>query len=133
MSRARKTGTAGSARIGRAAFTEDADLYRLLVESVGDYAIFALDTNGCILTWNKGAQRLKGYTTAEIVGQHFSVFYPPRKSPQGSQRGSSRVRSRSADSRMRGGASGRTVPTSGRMSSSPHCGTPTACSSASQR
>lgn len=52
-------------------------LYRLLVETVRDYAIFALDTNGYILTWNAGAERLKGYTRDEIVGRHFSIFYPP--------------------------------------------------------
>ncbi|HEX6748901.1 MAG TPA: PAS domain-containing sensor histidine kinase [Longimicrobium sp.] len=54
-----------------------ADLHRLLIESVRDYAIFALDKTGHILTWNPGAQRFKGYTADEIIGQHFSVFYPP--------------------------------------------------------
>ena len=53
------------------------DLYRLLVESVEDYAIFALDPSGHVVSWNPGAQRFKGYTTSEILGQHFSVFYPP--------------------------------------------------------
>src|SRR5678810_390257 len=53
------------------------ELYRLLVESVKDYAIFALDPNGYIVSWNPGAQRFKGYTAAEIIGKHFSVFYPP--------------------------------------------------------
>ena len=52
------------------------DLYRMLVESVGDYAIFALDAEGHIVSWNPGAQRFKGYEAAEIIGQHFSVFYP---------------------------------------------------------
>lgn len=52
------------------------DLYRLLIEGVKDYAIFALDPDGYILTWNPGAERLKGYTASEIVGKHFSVFYP---------------------------------------------------------
>jgi PAS domain S-box-containing protein len=53
------------------------DLYRLLVESVEDYAIFALDPVGHIVSWNLGAQRFKGYMASEIIGQHFSVFYPP--------------------------------------------------------
>ena len=53
------------------------ELYRLLVESVKDYAIFALDPNGYIVSWNPGAQRFKGYTAPEIIGKHFSVFYPP--------------------------------------------------------
>jgi PAS domain S-box-containing protein len=55
---------------------EPAELYRLLVESVRDYAIFALDPTGHILTWNPGAQRFKGYEAREIIGRHFSVFYP---------------------------------------------------------
>lgn len=55
---------------------EHAELYRLLVERVMDYAIFALDSEGYILNWNAGAQRLKGYTSAEAIGQHFSLFYP---------------------------------------------------------
>ncbi|HEX2188655.1 MAG TPA: ATP-binding protein [Longimicrobiaceae bacterium] len=52
------------------------ELYRLLVDQVRDYAIFALDRDGHILTWNAGAQRLKGYPAEEILGRHFSVFYP---------------------------------------------------------
>ncbi len=52
------------------------DLYRLLVESVKDYAIFILDPRGRVTTWNEGAQRIKGYVAAEILGKHFSVFYP---------------------------------------------------------
>lgn len=52
-------------------------LYRLLVEQVEDYAIFALDTTGRVITWNPGAQRFKGYTANEIIGKNFSVFYPP--------------------------------------------------------
>ena len=50
--------------------------FRLLVEGVSDYAIFMLDVNGRIASWNVGAQRIKGYTAEEIIGQHFSVFYP---------------------------------------------------------
>jgi len=50
--------------------------FRLLVDGARDYAIFMLDPQGKVLTWNSGAQRLKGYTEDEIVGQHFSLFYP---------------------------------------------------------
>lgn len=50
-------------------------LYRLLIASVHDYAIFALDTGGHILTWNAGAERLKGYNAEEIIGRHLSVCY----------------------------------------------------------
>jgi PAS domain S-box-containing protein len=55
----------------------EAHLYRLLVESVQDYAIFALDIGGRIITWSAGARRLKGYSRDEILGRHFSIFYPP--------------------------------------------------------
>jgi len=55
---------------------ETGELHRLLVESVQDYAIFALDPNGVILSWNAGAERFKGYKADEIIGKHFSVFYP---------------------------------------------------------
>ena len=54
-------------------------LFRLLVESVQDYAIFLLDTSGHVLTWNRGADRLKGYGADEIIGRHFSVFYPSER------------------------------------------------------
>jgi len=50
--------------------------FRLLVESVRDYAIFMLDERGYVSTWNVGAQRIKGYQADEIIGQHFSRFYP---------------------------------------------------------
>jgi len=51
--------------------------FRLLVESVIDYAIFMLDPGGFVTTWNVGAERMKGYRADEIVGRHFRVFYPP--------------------------------------------------------
>jgi PAS domain S-box-containing protein len=51
--------------------------FRLLVDSVQDYAIFMLDPVGRIVTWNVGAERLKGYAASEIVGQSFECFYPP--------------------------------------------------------
>jgi PAS domain S-box-containing protein len=54
-----------------------ADPFRLLVESVKEYAIFMLDTKGYVSTWNSGAERINGYASHEIVGKHFSVFYPP--------------------------------------------------------
>jgi PAS domain S-box-containing protein len=50
-------------------------IYQLMVESVRDYAIFMLDPNGHVASWNQGAQRIKGYTADEIIGRHFSTFY----------------------------------------------------------
>jgi PAS domain S-box-containing protein len=55
--------------------TPERALFQLLVESIDDYAIFLLDPTGVVQTWNKGAARIKGYTAAEIIGQHFSRFY----------------------------------------------------------
>ena len=51
------------------------DRYKILVESIEDYAIFMLDTTGHIISWNKGAQKTKGYAADEIIGHHFSEFY----------------------------------------------------------
>jgi len=53
------------------------ELMRLLVQNIRDYAIFLLDPDGHILTWNLGAKALKGYERHEIIGKHFSIFYPP--------------------------------------------------------
>src|SRR4051812_15441817 len=52
------------------------DRFRLLVESVVDYGIFMLDTQGVVASWNAGAERMKQYAASEIIGQHFSRFYP---------------------------------------------------------
>jgi PAS domain S-box-containing protein len=54
-------------------------MFRLLVENVREYAIFMLDTEGHVSSWNPGAHRLKGYEAHEILGQHFSRFYPPER------------------------------------------------------
>jgi len=57
--------------------------FRLLVEGVRDYAIFMLDPTGRIESWNEGARRIKGYSQEEILGQHFSIFYPPEDVERG--------------------------------------------------
>jgi two-component system, LuxR family, sensor kinase FixL len=57
--------------------------FRLLVEGTKDYAIFILDLHGHIVTWNSGAERIKGYRAEEILGQHISRFYPPEDVQQG--------------------------------------------------
>ncbi|KQW82969.1 hybrid sensor histidine kinase/response regulator [Brevundimonas sp. Root1279] len=56
---------------------ETSDRYRLLVESITDYAIYMLDADGRVTSWNPGAQRFKGYCADEIIGEHFSRFYLP--------------------------------------------------------
>jgi PAS domain S-box-containing protein len=58
------------------ALRQSEERFRLLIEAVQDYAIFMLDTTGHIVSWNSGAQRIKGYAPDEIIGRHFSTFYP---------------------------------------------------------
>ena len=57
--------------------TASAEIFRRLVESVRDYAIFMLTPEGVIASWNNGAQLIKQYSAAEAIGKHFSIFYPP--------------------------------------------------------
>ena len=57
------------------ALRENQEQFRLMVQGVTDYAIFMLNTEGYVSSWNSGAQRIKGYTPEEIIGQHFSRFY----------------------------------------------------------
>ena len=65
------------------ALRQSEERFRLMVEGVADYAIFMLDVNGRVATWNVGAQRIKGYGADEIVGQHFSIFYPQEAKDSG--------------------------------------------------
>jgi PAS domain S-box-containing protein len=61
---------------GRQELAESEWRFRLFVDAVQDYAIFFLDPQGNVTTWNPGAERIKGYKASEIIGKHFSVFYP---------------------------------------------------------
>jgi PAS domain S-box-containing protein len=68
-------------RVGDMGFTnretsDDQERFSLLVNAVKDYAIFLLDASGHVVTWNQGAERIKGYKAEEIIGKHFSIFYP---------------------------------------------------------
>jgi PAS domain S-box-containing protein len=63
-------------RLADKALQESEQRFRLIVQSIRDYAIFMLDPMGYIVSWNLGAERLKGYAASEIIGKHFSVFYP---------------------------------------------------------
>jgi PAS domain S-box-containing protein len=67
----------------KSAFANSEERYRLLVESVKDCAIMTLDTDGLVTTWNKGAELVSGYRSDEIVGRHFSQFYPQEDTAQG--------------------------------------------------
>src|ERR1700684_2911720 len=57
--------------------------YRLLIDSITDYAIFMLDPDGVVISWNAGARRIKGYEALEIIGQHFSRFYTDQDKGKG--------------------------------------------------
>jgi PAS domain S-box-containing protein len=59
------------------ALTDSEERFRLLVDAVVDYAIYMLDPGGNVASWNSGAERIKGYSAQEIIGQHFSKFYTP--------------------------------------------------------
>ena len=63
-------------RLAEEQLRHSAEIFQLLVSSVRDYAIFMLDPEGHITTWNRGAQRIKQYEPDEIIGKHFSTFYP---------------------------------------------------------
>jgi PAS domain S-box-containing protein len=65
-------------RLAQEALRESERQFRLLVTGVTDYALYMLDPNGIVTSWNAGAERIKGYTANEIIGQHFSRFYPER-------------------------------------------------------
>ena len=73
------------AELARAAeaLAQGEERFRLLVSSVRDCALYMLDPQGHVISWNEGAQRIKQYTAAEIVGQHVSVFYTPEDREQG--------------------------------------------------
>jgi PAS domain S-box-containing protein len=63
-------------RAAEASLRASEDRFRLLVQSVRDYGIFMLDPKGYVISWNEGAERIKGYTASDIIGRHFSTFYP---------------------------------------------------------
>lgn len=65
----------------RSALLDSEERFRLLVEGTQDYAIFMLDPDGHIQSWNKGVERIKGYTADDVIGRHFSMFYPEEENP----------------------------------------------------
>ena len=75
VARERAEASVREARDHQESLRRSEERFRLLVEEVRDYAIFMLDAEGYVTTWNKGAERINGYEAREIVGRHFSVFY----------------------------------------------------------
>ncbi len=81
-----KSTAAGSSSAGKApssASRPDAELFSVLVASIKDYAVFLLDPTGHVMSWNIGAEGIKGYSAEEIIGKHFSIFYPPKVAESG--------------------------------------------------
>ena len=73
----------GRRRLGEDALRESEERYRLLLDGVRGYAIFMLDARGQVISWNAGAERIKGYKAEEIIGHNFSSFYPPEDIQRG--------------------------------------------------
>jgi PAS domain S-box-containing protein len=65
------------------ALRESEERYRMLLDGIQNYAIFMMDTQGRILSWNAGAERIKGYTSDQIIGRNFSCFFPPEDIERG--------------------------------------------------
>ena len=92
-----------------------AEEFKLLVDGVRDYAIFMLDCNGRVTTWNSGAERLKGYVRNEIIGKDFSIFYTEEARQAGlPQRAVGNSRCVKDDMKKRTGESAKMVRSSGR-------------------
>ena len=73
----------GERRVAEEALRESEERYRMLVDGIQDYAIFMMDPRGQILSWNAGAERIKGYRADQIIGQNFSCFFPPEDIQRG--------------------------------------------------
>ena len=93
--------------------------FRLLVEAVQDYAIFMLDPAGNITSWNAGAERIKRYKASEIIGKHFSNFYPEEDIRHGKPAWELIIADEKADSKMKAGGYEKMARVSGRMWSLP--------------
>jgi PAS domain S-box-containing protein len=70
-------------RLGDDALRESEERYRMLLDGIKNYAIFMMDTKGRVLSWNAGAERIKGYTSDQIIGHNFSCFFPPEDIERG--------------------------------------------------
>lgn len=70
-------------RMAQKEIWEKEERYRLIIENIKEYAIFSLDPSGYVTSWNAGASNIKGYSAEEIIGIHFSVFYPEEEAAQG--------------------------------------------------
>lgn len=99
--------------------------YELLVRSVVDYAIYMLDTEGQVISWNAGAQQIKGYRPEEIVGSHFSRFYTEEDRARGLPETALRTATETGRYSSEGWRLRKDARGSGRWSSSTRCTTMT--------
>jgi PAS domain S-box-containing protein len=104
----------GASRRTREVLRQSEERFRLLVEGVREYAIFMLDPYGYITTWNEGAQRIKGYDSEEIIGEHFSVFYTDEDVKRGHPEEELRIAKAEGSYRRKGLGCARTARPSGR-------------------
>ena len=97
--------------------------FRLLVEGIADYAVYMLDADGFVSSWNSGAERITGYRAEEIIGQHFSTFYGDEDLRKGKPARALREAATRAGLRKTAGGCGRMDRGSRRTRSSPRCTT----------
>jgi len=111
----------GAIRAANEELRSSEERFRLMVSGVKEYAIYLLDRDGKVASWNAGAQRLKGWRTEEIVGHHFSAFYSPEDRAEKKPSIFWRWRARRGVTKERVGGSGRTGRGSGRRCWSRRC------------
>src|ERR1700730_11844655 len=75
--------SAKAPNLAEEALRECEEKYRMLLDDVQDYAIFMLDSQGMVASWNSGAERIKGYRGEQIIGHNFSTFFPPKDIKRG--------------------------------------------------
>ena len=120
-------------RSAQEALRESERQFRLLVSAVTDYAIYMLDPNGIVVSWNAGAEKIKGYSADEIIGSHFSKFYTEEDRAAGKPARALYTSTHEGRFEGEGGAFARTAPRSGQTSSSIPFATKTASSLALPR
>ncbi|HEY4370287.1 MAG TPA: PAS domain S-box protein [Steroidobacteraceae bacterium] len=89
------------------------DTFRRLVNGIRDCGIYMIDTEGRVISWNAGAERIKGYGAEEIVGRHFSEFYTPEDRSAGMPEIALTSAAQTGSLKVRDGASGKTEAASG--------------------
>jgi PAS domain-containing protein len=94
------------------------EVFRLMVQSVFDYSIFAIDLNGRIRNWNPGAERMFGYKKEEIIGKDIAILFPPKTSASVRRRSSLKPQKGREAAGIIAGICGKTAPAFGRQAGS---------------